>query len=117
MLKTLITILLVSTIMFAQSKENSNPDGDRVSVHLTPFFVSGYNEVSAEGNTETNNFISEFNLKLLIKMPLSNNITIAPFATTDNFSYEKEITTGRFPVTGKFSYFFTKVGATLSFYF
>ena len=113
-MKKIIFLLLVAvSISYSQNLSeksfSSNPDGDRISIHITPFLNSG----SLYQNDEfTTSYKSVLNFDVRIKIPFGKNLTFTPFYEQRNFdlSYKQIISI-------KTSEVQTKAGMTISFYF
>lgn len=100
-MKTLVIILLTSTIIFSQK----NPDGDDISFHFTPFFIGGsqtypmlniYNQL----DEKEKKIDDQLNFNLMVKIPFSKDITISPFYET--FNYAKLAKLHKYGVTFSF---------------
>jgi hypothetical protein len=82
------------------SRDKPNPDGDRPSLHITPYFTGGEFSYKSHaplinGNIplDTENLIFKtpydlnFGLHVLLKFPLNNNLTISPFFVNETYNY------------------------------
>jgi len=86
-----------------------NPDGERISLHLTPYFNSGshYNN-----NNLIYNYQPTFSFNVLLKIPVTNRLTIAPFYQQQSFDQEPS-KDNIYKILDQQ----TKTGMTLSIYF
>lgn len=78
-MKKLFLILTIVSIIFvdkfyAQEKEH-NPDGERISLHVSPFFNSG----SFSGGGVSYNYESVINFDIRLKIPIGKDVTLVPF--------------------------------------
>jgi len=103
----LLTLVVLSINLFAQS----NPDGDAVSFHLSPYISSGGESVDDE---EVADYSGNYGILLLIKFPLNQAITLSPFYEYTTFSYTSTIAGSIDNVTFKRRE--TKAGFTISLY-
>lgn len=103
-------------ISIATTKTRINPDGERASIHLTPFITGGKFESSGLNNSY--DYKTKFGFSAEIKIPVAANVTISPFYTRDVYSYDysfRNVANGRTEsLTQSDSRF--KVGATISLY-
>jgi len=107
----LILFIFISTTLLAQS----NPDGDKVSLHITPFINM------SDLNIADEDFFSQtYNLNLKVKIPIKNKITISPFYQIETFRstilkenniFNTNKNENQFELTNQ------RIGATLSIYF
>ena len=108
-MKVFILTLFFSALLFAQ-----NPDGRKPSIHFTPF-ITNYSVTDLTTNTSVGNFDSSFNFTLMLKVPITNNITLSPFYATNTLKgayspyypypyYNVEVSTSNYGFT--FSYYF-----------
>ena len=90
--------ILLSSQIYSQKTDYSrpeddfkNPDGERVSLHITPFFNAGSHSVN---NNLIYNYQPVLNLEVKLRIPVSNRFTIAPFYEQRSFDVlpTKEIT-------------------------
>jgi hypothetical protein len=106
----LVLFIFVSTC-FAQ-----NPDGQKVSLHLTTFVNTGNFSISSGSFNPGNrsyNFDGKLSYKFLIKIPF-NKITFSPFLEYDYLSYGYSDIN---QIRSDFKFKTFKIGGTISFYF
>lgn len=108
MFKWLLTITLLLT--FSGISQTRNPDGDNVSIHLTPFFTS----LDVKTNTiESKKEDPTFNLNVMLKIPLSANFTFSPFYQFGKSKYSFETSVN---VQSGMESSYNNFGATFSYY-
>jgi hypothetical protein len=108
--------ILLSSQIYSQKTDYSrpeddfkNPDGERVSLHLTPFFNSGSHY---SNNNLIYNYQPTFSFHILLKIPLTNRFTVAPFYQQQSFDQEPS-KDNIYKILDQQ----TKAGMTLSIYF
>jgi hypothetical protein len=105
----LTIVLFLSTTSLSQSK---NPDGTSPSFHITPSIDWGNYKLSSE-STELK---SKFGFILLMKVPVSDGITISPFYRQSSVGMEvKQLVNNRMQSVDS-NYNFYSTGLTISFY-
>lgn len=102
-------LALFSSVLLAQ-----NPDGERVSLHITPYWLSG-DFTTAETNSKVSptEFSSKLNIILKLKVPVSKTFTFSPFYEAYNYDYFQELNRTKI----ESNYYFKKYGMTVSVYF
>jgi hypothetical protein len=109
----MIPVLLYSQTLTSDTKlyagKNHNPDGERISLHISPFFNSGSHFLNGKLNYSYENIVN-FDIKL--KIPLGSDVTITPFYEQRSFEVAptKEIL---YKILDQQ----TKAGMTVSIYF
>jgi len=88
--------------------EFNNPDGNKVSIHFTPFFFSGNLTINDGNTTNSYDYDKNFNIEIMIKIPI-NNLTFSPFyrSYTDGIKFPDNTSQ---KVSGNF------FGCTMSYY-
>lgn len=107
-MKALILVCMISIMAFTQEK---NPDGEKVSIHLTPFF-SSQTYKSFDGFEKKEDPF--FNFNLMLKVPLSDRITVSPFYQHGKSKYDVSFQADKvYSMENSYNNF----GATFSYYF
>lgn len=86
-----------------------NPDGERISLHITPFYNSGAFYVDDKHITD---FRQILNFDIRLRIPFGRTFTLTPFYEQRNF----ELSENYFQKY-KTLQVFTKMGMTVSIYF
>lgn len=76
MIAVLFLIAFLFTSVYAQNADGNNP-----SLHFTPYYSSYSVELP-----------SQFNYKVMLKIPLSESFTVSPFYHHSNFPINEELT-------------------------
>lgn len=104
-----LILLFLVMILSVSAQFNENPDGSSPSLHITPFVNTGsiYESFIVNHSTVEKEYqlAGNFNISARLKIPVSNTITISPFAEYANLKYSN------------FDSRVTRLGATFSFYF
>ena len=106
-MRLIFFLIILTSISFAQS----NPDGEYVSIHVSPFISSGSFSVNGEDSLDFND---DINFAVMLKIPFGNSFTLSPFWERATYSYEQRIANTTEMM--EFSMAQTKLGLTLSFY-
>ncbi|MBI1936678.1 MAG: hypothetical protein HYS25_00995 [Ignavibacteriales bacterium] len=112
-MKKFFLVMSIVSIVFVDkgySQETGhNPDGERISLHVSPFFNSNsyFTDSKLQYSSES---VINFDIKL--KIPIGKNITLAPFYEQRSFEFlpTKEI---KYKALERQ----TKAGMTVSIYF
>jgi hypothetical protein len=108
-MKTVIFVFfLMSVLCFSQ---HQNPDGDKVSIHLTPFF-SSQSYKSFDGFEKQEDPF--FNFNLMLKVPLSARFTVSPFYQHGKSKYDVSFQADK---TYSMENSYNNFGVTFSYYF
>lgn len=108
-MKTLIIVFLLAGLSFSQ---HHNPDGEKVSIHLTPFF-SMFKANNSLGFLSTSD--PKINFNVMLKIPASENVTYSLFFQRDSYNYDFAFDPQEVLFNQKFT--FTRFGMTISYYF
>lgn len=107
-MKTVIFVCLISAVTFSQSH---NPDGDKASIHFTPYF-SSQSYKSFDGFEKQEDPF--FNFNLMLKIPLSARFTLSPFYQYGKTKYDVSFQVDKvYSMENSYNNF----GATFSYYF
>lgn len=104
-----------------------NPDGQRVSLHITPYFnggnyALGYKEsvfnsrgvvIGSKNIDKSFDYESQFGIQVQLKIPVGNYLTISPFFNSETLKYKTDNTAG--DINNKVYEY--KTGTTFSIYF
>lgn len=108
----IIFIAFLFGFTLSMTAQNTNPDGNTVSLHITPYLTNGSSDVATDYNfagsiseIETIDYDQTFNFNIMLKIPLTNRITVSPI-----FEYVKL-------KNGELVRLLTRAGARFSFYF
>ncbi|MEW6507220.1 MAG: hypothetical protein AB1432_05685 [Bacteroidota bacterium] len=112
------SLISISGNLFAQE---NNPDGKRISFHITPFVLKG-NYQTTIPRTNYPYYTQEIAVKippricfnLLLKYPISNKITLSAFFEQTQWDHENILSNSQ---AQKTNYDFQRIGGTLSIYF
>lgn len=107
-MKTILFLILFAAVVYPQS----NPDGESVSIHLTPFF-SMLKVTNSLGFQSTSD--PKLNFNAMIKIPASDQITYSLFFQREGFGYDFALDQEGILFNQKFT--FTRFGMTISYYF
>ena len=105
----LAIVLFLSSSSLSQSK---NPDGTSPSFHITPSIDWGNYKLESE----TTELKSKFGFILLMKVPVSDGITISPFYRQTSIGMEIKQPVNNIMKLVNSNYNFYSTGFTISFY-
>lgn len=103
-----ILFFVLTSVVGAQ---NHNPDGDAISIHISPYTNFGV--------VDNINLTPSVNVNVLMKIPLQHNITISPFYEYNEVNASdaiRDIATGR-TIENGFKSIVRRAGVVLSIYF